>query len=48
VSTCAEGADDLEDFDPGQHDAVSGPVLVSLFRDLLAANEQSALGVEAV
>jgi hypothetical protein len=37
----AEGADDLERFDNGQHDAVSGPVLVSLFRDLLAANEQS-------
>jgi hypothetical protein len=37
-----EGADDIEDFDNVQHDAVSGPVLVSLFRDLLAANEQSA------
>jgi hypothetical protein len=38
----AEGADDLENFDNVQHDAVSGPVLVSLFRDLLAANEQPA------
>jgi hypothetical protein len=36
----AEGADDLEEFDNVQHDAVSGSVLVSLFRDLLAANEQ--------
>jgi hypothetical protein len=32
----AEGADDLEDLDNVQHDLVSGPVLVSLFRDLLA------------
>ncbi len=32
----AEGAEDLEDLDYARHDAVSGPVLVSLFRDLLA------------
>jgi hypothetical protein len=43
VSTLwGEGADDLEDFANVQHDLVSGPVLVSLFRDLFTDGQVEA------
>jgi hypothetical protein len=42
-----EGAEDLDEFDDVQHDMVSGPVLVSLFRDLFADHPSSVTGEEA-